>query len=123
MEQKLIKAAFWGMALSFLVLPLVAMAAMEPVPSTALSLENVYTKFVELMKYVFIFAIVLAVIMMIWGGISYMTASGDDEKIKTAKKRIIWGVIGAAIVIGAWTLVTILARFLGIVPTTLITPS
>ena len=43
----------------------------------------------------------LAVIMIIWAGILYMTAGGSEEKIRAAKKTIMWTVIGFAILISA----------------------
>ena len=39
----------------------------------------------------------VAVIMIIWAGILYMTAGGGEEKIRTAKKTIMWAIIGVAI--------------------------
>lgn len=83
------------------------------VPNVNLSVSTVYTTFVNTMNWIFSFAIVLAVIMIIVGGISYMTAGGDDTKLGTAKKRIIWGLVGAAIVICAWGLIYLVAQYLG----------
>lgn len=40
----------------------------------------------------------VAVIMIIWAGIVYMTAGDNEEKIKSAKKTILWALIGLAIV-------------------------
>ena len=44
--------------------------------------------------------VVIAVIFIIWGGIRYMTAGGSDEAVKSARKTIYSGVIGAAVVLG-----------------------
>lgn len=81
------------------------------VPAVNLSIQQVYQTFVNVMNWVFSFAIVLAVILIIVGGVSYMTAGGDDTKLGTAKKRIIWGLVGAAIVIVAWGLISLIANF------------
>lgn len=48
-----------------------------------------------------IFSIVvgfLAVIMIIWGGLRYITSGGDSGKITTAKNTIIYALIGLVIV-------------------------
>lgn len=44
--------------------------------------------------------VALAVIFIIWGGIQYMLAGGDEEKSTKARGRIFNGIIGAAVVIG-----------------------
>lgn len=83
----------------------------QNVPNVTLNISDVYARFVGIMNWIFSFAIVLAVILIIVGGISYMTAGGDDTKLGTAKKRIIWGLVGAAIVICAWGLISLLSNF------------
>lgn len=40
----------------------------------------------------------LAVIMIIWGGLRYITSGGDSGKITTAKNTIIYALIGLVIV-------------------------
>lgn len=48
----------------------------------------------------------LAVIWFIWGVISYVIA--DDEEAKsTGRDRIIYGIIGFAVIIGLWGLVNV----------------
>jgi len=39
----------------------------------------------------------VAVIMVIWAGILYMTSGSSEEKVRTAKKTIMWAIIGVAI--------------------------
>ena len=41
---------------------------------------------------------IVAVIVIIIGGVSYMTSSGDSSKVKKAKDTILYGVIGLIIV-------------------------
>lgn len=41
---------------------------------------------------------IVAVIVVIIGGIRYMTSSGDAGKVKTAKDTILYGLIGLAVV-------------------------
>lgn len=42
---------------------------------------------------------ILAVIVIIIGGIQYMTSNGDSGKVKKAKDTILYGIIGLVIVI------------------------
>ena len=55
----------------------------------------------------------LAVIMFIVAGILFMTAGGVAEKIATARQALIWGAIGVAVAIIAFSLVTIIANTIG----------
>jgi hypothetical protein len=66
---------------------------------------------------VFIFGI--AVLMFTWGIFSMIISSGDDEKIKTAKNRIVYGII-ALIFMGfvkIWSSLIALGNFQTTIPT------
>lgn len=43
--------------------------------------------------------LIIGVIMIIWAGYLFMSSRGDEEKVKTAKKALIWTLIGMAILI------------------------
>lgn len=48
---------------------------------------------------------VLAVIMLIWGGITYTTSAGDSNKVTSAKNTIMYAVIGLVVAIFAYAIV------------------
>jgi len=114
MNKKIIKTAFYGMVLFLLSLPLIAGAQPQVPTGGPTTVGQVYDLFLIIMRWIFAGAMVIAMIMIVWGGVSYMTAGGDEEKIGAAKKRVIWGLVGAAIIIGAWALITIIANLLKI---------
>lgn len=47
---------------------------------------------------------VIAVVIILWGGFQWMTAGGNDDKVKDAKKRIYAGIIGLVIIISAYAI-------------------
>lgn len=47
----------------------------------------------------------LALLMFVYGGITWMTSSGSPEKIKKGRDIIIWSVIGLAIIFFSYALV------------------
>jgi hypothetical protein len=51
--------------------------------------------------------ILLGVIYFIWGVVSYVIAS-DEEAKKSGRDRIIYGIIGLAVIVSVWGLVGIL---------------
>ena len=49
---------------------------------------------------------VIAVVIILLGGFKWMTAGGNDEKVKSARKLIFSGIIGLVIVISAYAIAT-----------------
>ena len=49
---------------------------------------------------------VVAVVIVLIGGFKYMTAGGSDEKVGDARKYIISGIIGLAIILSAYAITT-----------------
>ena len=47
---------------------------------------------------------VVAVMMIMYAGFLFVTARGNESKITDAKKALLWAVIGAAILLGAWVI-------------------
>ncbi len=54
-----------------------------------------------------------AVMMFIIAGFLFLTANGNASKIDTAKKAVIWGVIGVAVGILAFSIPFMVAMLLG----------
>lgn len=55
---------------------------------------------------IMLFAIgILAVIMIIWGGIRYVLSGGDSTAISAAKKTILYAVVGLVVAILAYAIV------------------
>lgn len=47
----------------------------------------------------------LSLLMFVWGGITWMTAAGNDEKIKKAKNTIVYAVLGLIMAFLSYTIV------------------
>lgn len=58
-------------------------------------------------NYLTIVAGGLALIFLIFGGITFMTAAGDETKLKTARNMITWAFIGLIVVMVAQVFKTI----------------
>jgi predicted membrane protein len=64
--------------------------------------------------------IVLAALLMvyfIWGVIQYVSAGGDEEKLKAGKKHMLWGIIGIAVVGAVFGITNWLYSLLGVTAT------
>ncbi len=49
---------------------------------------------------------IIAVLLILYGGFMWMTANGEEEKIKTAKGFLVNAVVGLAIVLASWSIAT-----------------
>jgi hypothetical protein len=49
---------------------------------------------------------IVAVVIILFGGFKWMTAGGNDDKVKEAKKLIISGIIGLVIILSAFAIAT-----------------
>lgn len=45
---------------------------------------------------------VISVLMIMYAGFLYVTAGPNENKVKNAHNALLWGVVGAAILLGAW---------------------
>lgn len=57
---------------------------------------------------------VLVTLVFIWGVVQYIMAGGEEEKLKTGRRHMIWGIIGLAIVGAAWGITTLIWNYLGV---------
>ena len=62
-------------------------------------------------KFLLYITIPLAAIMIVWGGFIIMTAGGSEEKVKKGKTIITGTVIGVAIALGAWLIISTITKF------------
>jgi hypothetical protein len=62
--------------------------------------------------YLFAFALVAAVIMIIWAGIDFITSGGDPKKVTIAKNKIKNTLIGVVIIILAKGIILVLQDIL-----------
>ena len=90
---------------AMLLLPLMSLAVVVPNPDvtiggTPLSLTEIERIISRIANFLIVVAVIIAVIFIIWGGVKYMTAGGDEKKATEAKGVIINGIIGAAVVLG-----------------------
>lgn len=55
---------------------------------------------------------ILAVIMLVVGGLSYLSSAGDEDRIDTAKKTIKWAIVGITVAFSAVVIVQQIANLL-----------
>ncbi len=51
----------------------------------------------------------LALLALIVGGVRIMTAFGNEQQVAAGKKIILWAIIGLAVVLGAYAIITLIS--------------
>lgn len=107
--------AFAAALLAVVLLPTAALAQ-----ATSFSIENIGGSIglgtsdlkqtvINIIQWVLGILALVAVVMIIYGGFTWLTAAGDDTKIDKAKKVISAAVVGLIVVILAWAIVIFIA--------------
>ena len=97
-----------------LALPLVSLAFNPPAIPASLAV-NPSVVIDAAFRFIWPIIAALTVIMFIWSGIKFMTAQGDPSKVEEARKALIWGVVGTAVIILSWSMILIVAFAFGFI--------
>ena len=67
-----------------------------------------------IIQIVFVVAVILTFLFLLWGGIQWITSGGDKTKYEEARNRITAALIGLAIVALAWLIMKLVTYFFGL---------
>ena len=95
----------------------------DPIPSGSQSTDlnilnplggtsDITTLVKNIINFLIILAVPITAILIVYAGFLYITSAGNDEKVKTAQKALIWAIIGFAIILVASSVPTIIEKFL-----------
>jgi ABC-type amino acid transport system permease subunit len=63
---------------------------------------------VDVLEIVRDIGFIVAVFFIVYAGFLFVTARGNDEKLKTAKSAFLWAIVGTAVLLGAFLFATII---------------
>lgn len=81
--------------------------------ATIENIGDILCRFSELLNSALPVLIALGVVYFVWGVVVYVIAS-DEEAKKKGRDRIVYGIIGLAVVVGLWGLVAIVVNTFGL---------
>ncbi len=100
---------FWGTILSLLTTSIVfAQGGIGQEPPTYTDIDRILT---NVRNFVYGILGAIVVIMLIWAGITFVTAEGDPAKAKKARDRLLYAILGIAVGLIAAGAFTIIERF------------
>ena len=111
---KISKTTLVALAVIAVLMPVLVLAASLPTPmppttGQAITLNEIEGLVKRIAQFLIIISVILAVIFIIWGGVMYMAARGDEDSVNKAKSTIYNGIIGAAVVLGVGVILQTLA--------------
>jgi len=96
------KKLLFFLLLGILVLPVSVYAAVNSIQSLSVAIAGV----------VWIVFTVIVIICFVAAGILFLTAAGSAEKVAKARSAFLWGIVGVAVGIVAYSIITLLSRAL-----------
>jgi hypothetical protein len=88
------------------------MGALLPGDPQAYNVGTISTVMANIITIVLTISAGIAVIYIIIGAISYLTAYGNEEKATQGKKTITWAIIGLVVIISAELIITTIWHFI-----------
>lgn len=70
----------------------------------------------KIIKYINGLIGALATLMLIWGGVLFVVSAGNEARLSTAKKILIYAIIGAGIALAGSGLIELIASIIGAPP-------
>lgn len=60
------------------------------------------------LKWILSVAGSLALLMLITGGVFYVTSSGNDQRVETSKKMITWTLLGLILILASYSIIVVI---------------
>jgi len=115
MKKNIFRKASVGIGLGLALLPFLALAQVPIVPETPLieSPWDITIIIQDTLNWIAGIVFVIALIMLIWSAILYLTAGGSEDRVKRAKNYLIYAIVGVAVALLAYSVVPFLTTVLG----------
>jgi hypothetical protein len=113
MKKKLIVLSGFVLSLAPVVALAVGTSGVSIGSGQVTDADSLFARISAILNGVIPVLIALAVVYFVWGVVQYMVGN-DEEAKKKGRDRVIYGVIGLAVIIALWGLVNILTETFGL---------
>ncbi len=98
------------LSIAFIALSIVNPAFAQTATTTSGSVTQIVSFIQSVVQVLITLAGTIAVGFFAWGGIGYITSSGNPDNLEKSKKTILYAAIGLAVVLGAFVLSGIISQ-------------
>lgn len=112
MKNKIRKAA-GAVSVALMSAPMIVMAQFEAPGNTNLPEANILDIVRNFMQWLLIIVGILGVIGFAISGVLYLTAAGDEDRINSAKRAMIYSITGVIVALLGLVVINAAQRFLG----------
>lgn len=85
-----------------------------PVVAFAATIQGILDAVNNLLTQMIGILIAIATIVFMWGIIRYVSAGGDEEKIREGRNLMVFGIIGLSVLISVWGIVKLVTSTFGL---------
>lgn len=78
-----------------------------------MSFADLINNIIEVLDSLAFLILAIAVLIFLYGLVSYITNSGDESKRKESVQYIIYGILGIFVMVAMWGLVSLFSGFIG----------
>jgi len=82
--------------------------------NSVVTMSCIMPLFANAVYWLFIMSGVVAVFFIVYGGIKYLTSSGEAKAVESARKVITWAIIGLVVILSSFMIVNIIADLTGV---------
>lgn len=98
------------LAIGACIIPASAIAALDPIQGVPNKPIDAVLN--DVTSWLVGFGITICMLLVIWGGLNYVASTGDEERIKKAKKTIHYAIWGILIIGLSYAMISVIDRVL-----------
>lgn len=91
-------------------------ALFAPVVAFAATIQSILDALIASLGAFVPIGVAVAVVVFIWGIVSFMYASGDEKSVEVGRQRMVWGIVAIFFIISVWGVVNVLQRMFDVGP-------
>lgn len=95
--------------IAFILLGLAHNVSAELPPGQPITFDEIDSIIIRVAGFIMVLSVILAIVFIVWAGITYMAAGANETKVTEAIARLKSAIIGAAIVLGVGVIIQTVA--------------
>ena len=77
-------------------------------------IDEFYALVCDASNWVFAFVLIIAVVVLLFGAVSFFTARGNEDQVGDARRYITYALVGVAVAVLARALIFVVGNFIGL---------